>query len=382
MASLDLMDVQPELRWFMRPYLVDFLIEIHQTFGLRAETLFLTLNVVDRYVSKRIVYKRHYQLVGCAALLIAAKYEDSKDRVPTIQELVQMCCNTYDESAFIQMETHVLSTIGWQLGHPTAEGWLRIACVKTPESTRVQGIARFMLELSLFHRDFVSIPSSALAHGSLILARFIATQSSAELEKGITEEAAAAARLLDTILSENLQGVSSILAKKYSSSTYGNAAAAVRDYYYRASTDVSARLPGQDARQALLPAQVVHTSSVSRSEFDDDESSERSRCTTPSSMASTPSRSAMEEDEDDDMPVTPLSLHSLHDPLVAAQMSASMSVQNTSSAAAAKGKENLLPTSVSHDVLHTKASFASAANLSNGNRAPLRNVSWDCNMQA
>lgn len=56
-ASVDLIDQQPELQWYMRPYLVDFLIEIHQQHRLRPETLYLALNIVDRYVSKRIVFK-------------------------------------------------------------------------------------------------------------------------------------------------------------------------------------------------------------------------------------------------------------------------------------------------------------------------------------
>jgi hypothetical protein len=67
----------------MRPYLLDFLIEAHQYFQLLPETLFLTINLLDRYCSRRVVYKRHYQLVGCASLPIAAKYGDRKDRVPT-----------------------------------------------------------------------------------------------------------------------------------------------------------------------------------------------------------------------------------------------------------------------------------------------------------
>jgi hypothetical protein len=63
-ASVELIDLQPELQWYMRPYLVDFLIEIHQQHALRSETLYLAMNIVDRYVSKRIVFKKHYQLVG------------------------------------------------------------------------------------------------------------------------------------------------------------------------------------------------------------------------------------------------------------------------------------------------------------------------------
>lgn len=174
LASAELMDMQPELQWYMRPFLVDFLIEIHQQFRLRPEVLYLAMNIVDRYVSKRVVYKKHYQLVGCAALWIAAKFEDAKDRVPTVRELADMCCKAYDETAFIQMEGHVLQTIGWTIGHPTAEAWMRMACMgNDKEDTRTQHIARFLMEITLFHREFVGVKPSVLAAGSLMVARFI-----------------------------------------------------------------------------------------------------------------------------------------------------------------------------------------------------------------
>lgn len=167
--------MQPELQWYMRPYLVDFLIEIHQQHRLRPETLYLALNIVDRYVSRRIVFKKHYQLVGCAALWIAAKFEDPKDRVPTVQQMCSMCCDAYDESAFIQMEGHVLSTISWIVGHPTAESWLRMACMGPhgQEEPRSQHIARFLMEITLFHRAFILFKPSDLATGCLLLARFM-----------------------------------------------------------------------------------------------------------------------------------------------------------------------------------------------------------------
>jgi hypothetical protein len=177
-ASVDLIDQQPELQWYMRPYLVDFLIEIHQQHRLRPETLYLALNIVDRYVSKRIVFKKHYQLVGCASLWIAAKFEDAKDRVPTVPELCQMCCGAYDESAFIQMEGHVLSTINWVIGHPTTESWLRLACVTGQiEEQRTQHVARFVMEITLFHKEYIPFKPSELALASLLLARFMLGKS-------------------------------------------------------------------------------------------------------------------------------------------------------------------------------------------------------------
>ncbi|PWN50041.1 hypothetical protein IE53DRAFT_316521 [Violaceomyces palustris] len=313
MASTELMDVQPELRWFMRPYLVDFLIEIHQTFQLRAETLYLTMNIVDRYVSKRIVYKRHYQLVGCAALLIAAKFEDSKDRVPTVEELSQMCCSAYDETAFTQMEGHVLSTIGWNLGHPTAEAWLRIEGVKSKEQLKTLNVARFFMGVSLFHRDFINLTSSGLAKGALILARFICDLPQTKIDS--SDEAAKAAQMLDTYVSDNVQDLSLILIKKYSYDYYSSASTVVCDWYRDKNAAAKVAQQQTSTPSRLLPAQ----SPVSdHSDEEDDDESMCSRSTTPSSMLSTPSRSMEEDDEDDDMPVTPLSLYSLHDPLVAA----------------------------------------------------------------
>lgn len=379
-AAVELMDVQPELKWFMRPYLVDFLIEIHQTFRLRPETLFLTMNIVDRYVSKRIVYKRHYQLVGCAALLIAAKFEDAKDRVPTVKELSQMCCNAYDESAFAQMEGHVLSTIGWTLGHPTAESWLRIESVRGGEDLKTVNLARFFLEVSLFHRDFISVKSSALTKGALILARFICgLPQSAKLLP--TDEAAKAAHMLDAYVSENLQDLSLILIKKYSYAYFSSASTVVCDWY-RARVDAAKSAPPS----GLLPAQLVtRDADAGAQEADDDESMP----TTPaSSLQSTPSRSMDEdedEDEEDDMPVTPLSLYSLHDPLVAAANAAGLPVPMPTSRASVQDKENRMSIG-SADTASTASPTSKNSHLSVQQpvlaaRKPLGNVVWNVNVQ-
>lgn len=168
------MDLQPEITWHMRACLVEFLIEVHLNFQLRPETLYLTCNIVDRYVSRRVVYKKHYQLVGCAALWIAAKFEDTKERVPTLRDLCEICRDEYDESAFIQMEGHVLATIAWRVGHPSAEAWLRLLAIDhLPfEESQTQHIARFLMEITLFYREFLGYPPSVVAQAALLLARY------------------------------------------------------------------------------------------------------------------------------------------------------------------------------------------------------------------
>lgn len=60
----------------MRAILVDWLIEVHSKFRLQRETLYITISVIDRYLSIRHCSKAQLQLVGVSALLIACKYEE------------------------------------------------------------------------------------------------------------------------------------------------------------------------------------------------------------------------------------------------------------------------------------------------------------------
>lgn len=280
MSSTSSMDQQPEIRWHMRPCLVDFLVEIHFTFRLRPETLYLTLNIIDRYVSRRIVYVKHYQLVGCAALWIAAKFEDAKERVPTVQDLAHICRETYEESAFIQMEQHILATIQWTLGHPTAEAWLRMMCCGpcATEDPKVQHVARFLMEITLFYREFVAYTSSSVALGALTLARFICGKSRRAFEE--TEECLEIVEHLDNRLTTHVNDLSETLIKKYSFAFYSKAATFVVQYYLEGN---------RFHRQLATPLPMTPVRSYS------------SKVSTPMSVSTTAS------DLSDDMPATPTS---------------------------------------------------------------------------
>lgn len=284
MSSTQSMDQQPEIRWHMRPCLVDFLVEVHFTFRLRPETLYLTLNIIDRYVSRRIVYVKHYQLVGCAALWIAAKFEDAKDRVPTVQDLVAICHDTYDESAFIQMESHVLTTIQWTLGHPTAEAWLRlICCGHSVEDAKVQHVARFLMEITLFYREFVRHSPSSIALAALTLSRFLCGKPRRPWEE--TEECLEVIELLDTRLAKHVNDLSETLVRKYSYAFYSKAATFVVQFYLQGGRFVRQPLATLPVSAFPVTPRRGTTSSV----------------TTPMSASTTAS------DLSDDMPLTPSS---------------------------------------------------------------------------
>lgn len=152
--------------------------------------------------------------------------------MPSVETLRDMCCNAYDESAFIQMEGHILSTIGWCVGHPTAEAWLRLSCMGTSvEDAETQHVTRFIMELTLFAHDFTPFAPSALAAGALLVARFLLGRPRRVVDE--RDPSVEVAFLLDVLLGERLETVSEIVTTKYSHAYYNRASIFVREEYLR-----------------------------------------------------------------------------------------------------------------------------------------------------
>lgn len=60
----------------MRMILIDWLVEVHNKFELFPETLYLTIDLVDRYLSTKVVSRKELQLIGISSMLLACKYEE------------------------------------------------------------------------------------------------------------------------------------------------------------------------------------------------------------------------------------------------------------------------------------------------------------------
>ena len=84
----------------MRAILVSWLIEVHLKYQLQPETLFITINLVDRYTQQCHVPRNEFQLVGVTAMLIACKYEEIY--VPKIEDFVDITDNTYSKEQILK----------------------------------------------------------------------------------------------------------------------------------------------------------------------------------------------------------------------------------------------------------------------------------------
>jgi len=165
------MEFQTEIQWSMRAVLMDWLVQVHGRFALLPETLFLTVNYVDRFLSAKIVSIGKLQLVGATALLIASKYEEIS--CPSLQEIVYMVDSGYTTEEILKAERFMLTMLGFELGWPGPMSFLRRVSKADDYDLETRTLAKYFLEMTIMDERFVGSPPSYLAAGAHCLARYM-----------------------------------------------------------------------------------------------------------------------------------------------------------------------------------------------------------------
>jgi len=153
----------------MRMVLADWLVEAHQQFKMVPETLYLTLCIVDRFMAAqgRFIFKKQLQLVGVAAMFIAAKIEEIY--TPDVADFVYVTDDTYTGVEVRHMELKILAALNWDFSSPLSLNFLR-RFSKAGDVELVQhSLAKYILELALLDYSLLSLPGSQQAAASLHL---------------------------------------------------------------------------------------------------------------------------------------------------------------------------------------------------------------------
>jgi cyclin B len=141
------MDQQTELTCDMRAVLVDWLVEVQESFELNHETLYSAVRLVDLYLSHTTVNKENLQLVGTTAMLISSKFEVSwflsypvfldillnlfffcckQERCPPcVDDFLYICDDAYTRRDLIKMEMSILKAVDFDIGLPLSYSFLR-----------------------------------------------------------------------------------------------------------------------------------------------------------------------------------------------------------------------------------------------------------------
>lgn len=174
------MNIQPDINENMRAILIDWLVAVHSYFVKKnrfsADTLYLTVDILDRFLAKTDVSKSKLQLVGVTAFFIASKYEEIYP--PFLEELVKICENAYSSKQIEDTEEVILKTLSYQVSKPTAHKFL-VRFLQVSNANKMKGhIANYVLDGSLLHHSLLKYRPSQLAAAAVFIANKVSGDDS------------------------------------------------------------------------------------------------------------------------------------------------------------------------------------------------------------
>jgi cyclin B len=161
----DYMRFQSDINFKMRSILIDWLIDVHFKFKLCSKTLYLCINIVDRFMSTKSIVRQKLQLLGITSMLLASKYEELY--APETKDFVYISDNAYTKDDIFKMENLIFCSLNFQLFYPsplTFLGyWLKLLKAKKNEIL----FSMYSLEITLQENYFLGHCQNSLALTSL-----------------------------------------------------------------------------------------------------------------------------------------------------------------------------------------------------------------------
>ncbi|KAI5117966.1 hypothetical protein M0805_001627 [Coniferiporia weirii] len=170
MPDADYIRGQNEITWDMRQTLVDWLLQVHLRYRLLPETLWIAINLIDRFLSKRIVSIVKLQLVGVTAMFIAAKYEEIL--APSVEEFVFMTENGYTKEEILKGERIMLQTLNFKVSsYCSPYSWVRRISKADEYDIQTRTLCKYLVEVTLLDHRFLRVKPSLVAAVGMYTAR-------------------------------------------------------------------------------------------------------------------------------------------------------------------------------------------------------------------
>ncbi|PAN22264.1 hypothetical protein PAHAL_4G007500 [Panicum hallii] len=222
------MSSQTDINEKMRGILIDWLIEVHYKLELLEETLFLTVNIIDRFLALENVVRKKLQLVGVTAMLLACKYEEVS--VPVVEDLILICDRAYTRADILEMERRIVNTLKFNMSVPTPYCFMRRFLKAAQAEKKLELLSFFMIELSLVEYEMLKFCPSMLAASAIYTAQctingFKSWNKCCELHTKYSEEQLMdCSRMMVELHQRAGHGKLTGVHRKYSTFRYGCAA--------------------------------------------------------------------------------------------------------------------------------------------------------------
>ncbi|MCQ2816261.1 MAG: hypothetical protein MJ252_03240 [archaeon] len=158
---------QNDLAEEMRVILYDWISKLHLYFRMKEETLFLTFNIIDRFLSYYVIKRTNYQLVAISALLIASKYEEMIP--PYAENLLKMTESAYSKQEMMTMENNILRVLHFDLTIVTPLSFLQIYNAYFHFDNNIYLLSLCLIEVSNLEFKMIKYLPSVWAVSAILL---------------------------------------------------------------------------------------------------------------------------------------------------------------------------------------------------------------------
>ena len=155
------MERQPDINDQMRAILIDWLIEVHLRFHLKDQTLYITINIIDKYLSYQTIQRSKLQLLGITSLFIACKSQEIY--FPPIKDFIDITDKAYEKNELIEMEYSILKVLNFNILFPTQIEFYDIISQIYHFNSQQYNLGKYFLESSLIDYRMTKYKSSILA---------------------------------------------------------------------------------------------------------------------------------------------------------------------------------------------------------------------------
>jgi len=152
----------------MRAILIDWLVDVAEEYHLTSETLYLTVNYLDRYLSLVHTSREELQLVGMVCSFIASKFEEVHP--PVVDDYIFISDYAYCREQIVTAESQILNVLKFNLCAATHRSFLRRFLKAARADPKTRNLAYYLCELTLAEHGFMRYLPSLVACCSVSLA--------------------------------------------------------------------------------------------------------------------------------------------------------------------------------------------------------------------
>ena len=166
------MKFQTNINDKMRGILINWIVEVHSFFKFVPETLYLTVNIIDRFLLFEIIHRDKLQLIGVTALWIACKYEEVYS--PNLKEITATTDGAYEEHEVMEMEILILQKLDFNISTSSSYNFLEWYWKTTDETREVFFFSQYLMELSLIEYSMIRYKPSIISAAAFYISRKMA----------------------------------------------------------------------------------------------------------------------------------------------------------------------------------------------------------------